>query len=364
MADDTVVERAAAAGPGNFANAKKYHQQATLAYEDGELEQAEHFGQIAQIYLDAALEEVRAADARERSQNAGERQVEAAKAKQDDDQRKAKLDKRIARMQKILKLESKLETQAITSNKQKRKLAAQLEKAKKEKEEQLKKEKQDAEIRALLISVKAKVQTAEALDAQKFDAGNLKSAKDNLMQAERALVGGQLDTAKKVIETADAAATTAIATARTKYAEKSKELNALEERKALLDEATSVGASEAKQDERGVVITLHEMFAPGKAQVREEKEFLVKRVAELARKFKAYPLIVEGHTDSWGSSANNLALSTSRAQAVLDLLVQKEKLDPNRVKAAGYGEQKPISDNSASDGRAKNRRIEVVFLFR
>ncbi|MFC1609494.1 OmpA family protein [Myxococcota bacterium] len=364
MADKALMSRAAALGAGNFANAKKYHQQANQAYEDGDQEWVENHAQIAKTYLEAALEEVRTADARERIMQAEQRQVDAGRAKQEDEALKAKLDKRIARMEKILALEGKLDSQAKASKREKKKLTAEIEKAKKDKELQLKLEKQESEVRALLTSVKAKVQTAEALEAQTFDAANLKSAKDNLMQAERALNGKDFDTARKVIETADKAATTAIDTARTQYAAKTEELNVLEDRKNLLEEVTAVGASDAKQDERGVVLTLHGMFEPGKPEVKVDKEFLIKRVAEIARKYEGYPVIIEGHTDSRGRQADNLSLSTSRAQAFTDYLVQKEKLDLNRVKATGYGEQKPISDNSSSDGRAKNRRIEVVFLFR
>jgi OOP family OmpA-OmpF porin len=113
-----------------------------------------------------------------------------------------------------------------------------------------------------------------------------------------------------------------------------------------------------------VVLTLYEMFAPRKAIVLPERTFLLDQIADLAKKYKDYPIVVEGYTDSRGRDASNLALSQSRAQSVLDYLVQQKKLGFNRIKSSGYGEANPVADNSRAEGRAKNRRVEVIFLFR
>ena len=68
---------------------------------------------------------------------------------------------------------------------------------------------------------------------------------------------------------------------------------------------------------------------------------------------------IQGHTDDVGSDANNMSLSQRRAQTVLDYLVGKG-VPANRLKAVGYGESKPKFDNKTVDGRAQNRRIEIV----
>lgn len=68
---------------------------------------------------------------------------------------------------------------------------------------------------------------------------------------------------------------------------------------------------------------------------------------------------IQGHTDDVGSDANNLTLSQKRAQTVLDYLVA-QGAPANRLKAVGYGEAKPKFDNKTVDGRAQNRRIEIV----
>jgi outer membrane protein OmpA-like peptidoglycan-associated protein len=69
---------------------------------------------------------------------------------------------------------------------------------------------------------------------------------------------------------------------------------------------------------------------------------------------------VQGHTDSYGSDEQNLQLSNQRAEAVKQYLLANSNLDASRVEAFGYGESKPIASNETTEGRAANRRVEVV----
>ena len=68
---------------------------------------------------------------------------------------------------------------------------------------------------------------------------------------------------------------------------------------------------------------------------------------------------VAGHTDSIGSEAYNLKLSDRRAQAVVDYLVQRG-VNPNLIKAQGFGKSNPIASNATPAGRAQNRRVEIT----
>jgi len=82
----------------------------------------------------------------------------------------------------------------------------------------------------------------------------------------------------------------------------------------------------------------------------------------LARNLQQYPnttINVLGHTDSTGSAAYNQDLSTRRAQAVAGVLLQ-EGVAPGRVRSIGRGEDEPIASNLTPDGRAQNRRVEVI----
>ena len=77
--------------------------------------------------------------------------------------------------------------------------------------------------------------------------------------------------------------------------------------------------------------------------------------------FSAVPVEIAGHADSQGSADRNLELSRRRAQAVLDYFVSQGE-DPERFVAVGYGDTRPIADNSTEEGRQKNRRIEFIAL--
>jgi outer membrane protein OmpA-like peptidoglycan-associated protein len=92
----------------------------------------------------------------------------------------------------------------------------------------------------------------------------------------------------------------------------------------------------------------------------------VATVTELAAIMKAYPAVtvaLEGHTDNTGDPAQNRQLSVDRANAVRDRLVQAG-IARDRISTAGYGQDRPIASNDTSEGKARNRKTELVVLTR
>jgi outer membrane protein OmpA-like peptidoglycan-associated protein len=98
-------------------------------------------------------------------------------------------------------------------------------------------------------------------------------------------------------------------------------------------------------------------FATGSAVLAPSSRALLDRVAEVARTCPG-TLRVEGHTDSTGDAARNLALSQARAEAVRQALVERG-LPAERLVAEGFGQERPLAPNDAAAGRARNRRIEL-----
>ncbi len=170
--------------------------------------------------------------------------------------------------------------------------------------------------------------------------------------------------AQAYLAAAEAKAELAVESAKKAFAAENEKVALLKEREALFKDAAAIGGVTAKQDTRGVVLTLHNMFASNENVVLVEQTYLLDEIAELARKYPCYPIVIEGYTDARGRDADNLALSQGRAQSVRDYLVQRQKLDFDRLKSSGYGEANPVADNSSAADRAKNRRVEVIFLFR
>jgi OOP family OmpA-OmpF porin len=70
--------------------------------------------------------------------------------------------------------------------------------------------------------------------------------------------------------------------------------------------------------------------------------------------------MLEGHTDSVGSTAYNQSLSQDRADAVKRVLVRHFQIDSARIRTIGMGESQPIADNESEEGRARNRRVEAI----
>ena len=68
---------------------------------------------------------------------------------------------------------------------------------------------------------------------------------------------------------------------------------------------------------------------------------------------------IEGHTDNVGTAAANQTLSQNRAKAVMDAIIAKG-IDKARLSSKGWGQNKPVADNSTEEGRAWNRRVEIV----
>ena len=117
-----------------------------------------------------------------------------------------------------------------------------------------------------------------------------------------------------------------------------------------------------KQEERGMVITLSGsvLFASDKSELLPAAQ---RRLSDVAKALNEgnpnAQLVVEGHTDAKGSETYNLDLSARRAEAVRSYLVS-QGVDQNRIRSQGLGFTRPIADNKSAEGRANNRRVEIV----
>jgi SH3 domain-containing YSC84-like protein 1 len=100
-------------------------------------------------------------------------------------------------------------------------------------------------------------------------------------------------------------------------------------------------------------------FATNQSAVPAEAEAVLSDVARKLNDNPAWKVRVEGYTDNVGSKAANQSLSRQRAIAVMNWLID-HGVDRRRLTAKGYGDAHPLGDNSTEDGRAKNRRVELV----
>ncbi len=106
-------------------------------------------------------------------------------------------------------------------------------------------------------------------------------------------------------------------------------------------------------------VALYINFDVDKATLRPDAQPVVAEIGKLLGAEPALKLSIEGHTDNTGTPAHNQQLSTARARSVLGALIGLG-VDPARLQSKGIGQDKPLADNASEDGRAKNRRVELV----
>jgi len=155
-------------------------------------------------------------------------------------------------------------------------------------------------------------------------------------------------------------------------------LQGQEKAKARLDERIAAEERRTAKFRR-----IEAMFTPAQAQILREKNKLIIRLVGLSftsgsaalearhdpmlaklrqalREFPDVPITVEGHTDSYGVDLTNMRLSVSRAESVASYLLANTSLSPAQISSLGFGEARPIANNETDEGRARNRRIDVV----
>lgn len=128
--------------------------------------------------------------------------------------------------------------------------------------------------------------------------------------------------------------------------------------KGEVEQEITANAILKELNETGKAI-LYINFDSGKSTIKKESMPVVEQIIEMMKQAKDIKISVEGHTDSDGSNESNLKLSEARAKAVVEAIT-KGGVDAARLSSAGFGEEKPIADNSTADGKAKNRRVELI----
>ena len=101
-------------------------------------------------------------------------------------------------------------------------------------------------------------------------------------------------------------------------------------------------------------------FETNSAELKAESASALKEIATLLQQTPALKLYVVGHTDNVGAMAANVALSRRRAASVVTALQTRHRIDAARLQADGVGPLAPVASNDNDEGRAKNRRVELV----
>lgn len=211
---------------------------------------------------------------------------------------------------------------------------------------------------------------AGLIEKERLERKALKKKLEKLEKDRANMTQEELDAARAEIEKKRAE----IADKNREIADQAEDLNKTaaqlaEERKLRLDTEARLTAAitslkeigNIKEEKRGVVITLSGavLFATGKYELLAIAKEKLDEVAKALNDQGFKKIVVEGHTDSRGSESNNETLSLKRAESVRTHLVSKG-VPGDKIIATGLGESRPIAPNDTSEGRANNRRVELI----
>ena len=210
----------------------------------------------------------------------------------------------------------------------------------------------------LAIIAQRKSQIAEAEAAALKDQQDADQAKQQL----QATMSSQLNQTQQALNKTQQTLNQTQTELQRKQAEAAEQQKKLADLEAKLKDARDTIAKIAavKDDDRGMVITLQGevLYATGKADLKPGAMAKLDQIADALRG-KEQPMVVYGFTDNVGTRDFNMDLSQRRANSVRDYLVQKG-IPRDLITAEGKGPDNPISDNSSIEGRAANRRVEIV----
>jgi outer membrane protein OmpA-like peptidoglycan-associated protein len=207
---------------------------------------------------------------------------------------------------------------------------------------------------------------ADTVEALQYAREQYSVAGDLLAKSEAALKQNDYAGAEAAAVAAKKSADDAAVTAKPLYekAEESSQNKARNE--ALVRDAPTIPGVKVRIDPRGdlqrLVIVVPEMFSKREPNIAPGHDMVLDGVANLLKKYPSYPVQLVGYTDNRGKSGELIAISAARAQAVYSALAERG-VETKRLMVSGLGGEDPYVDNKSASGRAKNNRVEIVFLY-
>jgi outer membrane protein OmpA-like peptidoglycan-associated protein len=204
----------------------------------------------------------------------------------------------------------------------------------------------------------ARLEAERARMMSQATAEDAQRAREEAMQAQHREAESER-TARQAIEEAEQAKALAASSATAAQLARREADLALEQADTLRRQLENL---QLRQTESGVVVTLGDvLFESGQTELREEALASLVEVVDLLQSEPDKSIRIEGHTDSVGDANTNIEISQKRADAVFEALVSLG-VDAARVTTQGMGEDFPIASNDTDEGRAQNRRVDVILL--
>jgi outer membrane protein OmpA-like peptidoglycan-associated protein len=341
--------------PDIVASAEQYGKKADEEWQSNNIDDSTRAAAMAEIKMKTALARYEQENAKARLQTLASEQAKA-------DEALASVEKDLAGMNEQLKLIQKTTEAEADKKKLSEQIAAEHAKAEDEKQklsQQLATEQKRAAAQLAL-------RTAETVDASKYAAAEYGAATSMLAKADVEIKQGNWGAAQASLEVARSKAERATEVAKPAYEQAAAATQNKARDEALARDASALPGVSVRLERRGelqrLVIAIQDLFAKSQTTLAPGKDQALDGVSRLLTKYPSYPVQVVGHTDNRGKVGELIALSQARAQSVFSSLVAKG-IEARRLMVSGQGPNEPIADNKAPAGRAKNARIEIIFLY-
>lgn len=341
--------------PDIVASAEQYGKRADEEWQSNNIDDSTRAAAMAEIKLKTAL-------ARYEQEQAKARLLALASEQAKANESLADVEKDLAGMNEQLKLIQKTTEAEAEKKKLSEMIAAEQAKAEDEKQ----KLSQQLAVEQKRAAAQLALRTAETVDASKFAAAEYGAATNMLAKADAEIKQGNWGAAQASLEVARNKAEHATEVAKPAYEQAAAASQNKARDEALQRDAAALSGASVRIERRGelqrLVIAIQDLFGKSQTTLLPGKDEALDGVARLLAKYPSYPVQVVGHTDNKGRPGELIALSQARAQSVFSSLVAKG-IEARRLMVSGQGPNEPIADNKVAAGRAKNARIEIIFLY-
>lgn len=346
------LQEAGKKSPDLVAGAEKLSEKSHEEWQSNDLEDSRRDALMAQVKLKTALTLAEQDQLKAKIQAMSQDQAQA-------EEQYADVAKDLASEQEKLTLLQKYVTE-------KQRLSKEMTSAQQKAEAEQQRLSQELVSQQKIAAAQLSLRTAETVEASKYAKTEFSAASDMLAKADADLKQNDYAGAQASAEMAKKNADRAVEIAKPLY-EQAEEANQNKARDdALARDASAITGVSVKLERRGelqrLVVVVPELFEKRKPDISPGHDSVITALADLLKKYPTYPVQVIGYTDNRGKASELLAVSAARAQVVYSALAARG-VEARRLNPSGLGGEEPYVDNKTSSGRAKNNRVEIVFLY-
>ncbi len=357
--NEATLPEAAKRSPDLTAEADRRSAAARDEWQSNDLQESRRDALIATIKLKSALAIYEQEQLKARIQTLSGQQAQA-------EEESAGLLKDLASEQEKLGLLQKYVDARKTADADKQRLSQQMSSEQQKAQVEQQRLSQQLVSEQKIAAAQLAMRTADTVEASRYASAEYTAAGDLLAKAAAELKQNDYTAAQASAEVAKKNADRAAELAKPEYEQAAQSNENKTRNEALARDAPAIAGVKVRIDPRGdlqrLVIVIPEMFKKRDPNIAPGHDATLDAVATLLKKYSSYPVQVIGYTDNHGKSNELIAISAARAQAVYSALAERG-VEVKRLMVSGLGGEDPFVDNRSASGRAKNNRVEIVFMY-